>query len=54
MVAYGAENGQLLVADPNYPGNLNRRISYGGSAFSSYNSGANAQEIAKGNGKAYD
>ncbi len=56
MVCYRIFNGQLYIADPNYKGNLDRRIDFHSNnmTFSPYNSGANAEEIAKGNGKAYE
>jgi len=54
MVVYRVANGTLYIADPNYPGNLDRRIAYSGGAFTPYNSGANEEEIAAGNGKAYE
>ena len=54
MVVYKIKDGQLYVADPNYPGNPDRRIEYANGKFSPYNSGANAEEIALGNGKAYE
>ncbi len=54
MVVYGAAGGLLYIADPNYPGNIDRRIQFVDGAFKPYNSGANAAEIAAGNGKAYE
>ena len=48
IIAYRIENGQLFVADPNYPGKANLRISYSSlGGFSTYSSGANASEIEK-------
>ncbi len=54
MIVYAATRELLYIADPNYPGNLDRRIQYINNAFKPYNSGANAAEIAAGNGKAYE
>jgi hypothetical protein len=54
MIVYRVTEGNLYIADPNYPGNLDRRIIYANGKFQPYNSGANADEIAKGNGKAYE
>jgi hypothetical protein len=54
MIVYGIKNGSLLIADPNYPGRTDRSIEYKNGKFSPYNSGTNAEEIAKGNGKPYE
>jgi len=54
MIVYRINGGNLYIADPNYPGNTDRRIIYSNGTFQQYNSGANATEIAKGNGEAYD
>ena len=54
MLVYRADKENLYIADPNYPGNTDRRITYSNEAFVPYNSGANGDEIAKGNGKAYE
>jgi hypothetical protein len=54
MVVYRIKDEQLYIADPNYPGNTERIIEYKSGKFSPYNSGANADEIAKGNGKTYE
>ena len=48
MVVYRIKDGNLLVADPNYPGNTDRRILYTFGEFIPYNSGANWKEISKG------
>jgi hypothetical protein len=53
MICYEISNGNLLVADPNYPGNTQRVIKYSESEFEPYNSGANADAIAKGKGTEY-
>jgi hypothetical protein len=54
MICYRINDGNLYIADPNYPGNPERRILYANGKFQAYNSGANADEIAKGNGTAYN
>jgi hypothetical protein len=54
MIVYRIRGGDLYIADPNYPGNIDRRIQYIDGVFKPYNSGANAEEIAAGNGKAYE
>lgn len=54
MIIYRVDAKGLHIADPNYPGNLERRIAYANGQFAPYNSGANADEIAAGHGKAYD
>ncbi len=54
MICYGVDRYSLQIADPNYPGNTERRIQYSNGRFTPYNSGANADEIAAGNGKAYE
>jgi hypothetical protein len=53
MIVYGISDGNLLVADPNYPGNTERVIKYSDGEFEPYNSGANADAIAKGKGTEY-
>ena len=54
LIVYEISDGDLYVADPNYPGNTTRVIEYYDGEFQPYNSGANADEIANGNGKAYE
>ena len=54
MICYRVDRGNLYIADPNYPGNTERRIEYSNGSFKPYNSGANAAEIEAGNGKAYE
>jgi hypothetical protein len=54
MIVYRIKGGDLYIADPNYPGNIDRRIQCIDGTFKPYNSGANAEEIAAGNGKAYE
>ena len=53
MICYRIKDGNLYISDPNYPGNTERRIAYANGNFQPYNSGANADEIAAGHGKAY-
>jgi hypothetical protein len=54
MIVYRIYQGNLYVADPNYPGNTERVINYANGKFQPYNSGANASEIAKGHGTSYN
>lgn len=54
MVVYRIFQGKLYVSDPNYPADTGRGIEYSNGKFTPYNSGANATDIANGNGKAYD
>jgi hypothetical protein len=54
MIVYRISGGDLYIADPNYLGNIDRRIQCIDGVFKPYNSGANAEEIAAGNGKAYE
>jgi hypothetical protein len=54
MIVYRIYHGALYVADPNYPGNSTRVIDYANGKFTPYNSGANADDIANGNGKAFE
>lgn len=54
MVIYAIDKDGLSVADPNYPGDTTRRINFVNGKFLPYNSGANAEDIAKGLGKAYE
>jgi hypothetical protein len=56
VVAYKAVGNALYVADPNYPGNTERKIIYysNDGKFKPYQSGANRAEIEKGNSTAYE
>jgi len=54
MIVYRIFKNALYIADPNYPGNTERRIEYSSGQFTPYNSGENAAEIADGKGKAYE
>jgi hypothetical protein len=53
MICYRIKNGNLYVADPNYPGNTERRIEYINNKFKPYESGANFEEIQAGNSTSY-
>ncbi len=53
MICYRIKDGNLYIADPNYPGDIDRRIEFKDGRFKPYNSGANAEEIAAGNGEEY-
>ncbi len=46
--------GTLLVADPNFPGNCDRKIEFAGGKFLPYNSGSDASSAQQGKGTAYD
>ncbi len=54
MIAYGVSDGAIHIADPNYPGSNDREIWYDDGELEPYDSGANAQDILDGKGKAYD
>jgi len=54
MLVYRVDKDNLYIADPNYPGNTDRRIAFSNGTFTPYNSGANGDEIEKGYGKAYE
>jgi len=54
MICYRIENGNLYIADPNYPGDTGRRIEYSNGRFTPYNSGADADAIAAGHGQNYE
>jgi hypothetical protein len=56
VVAYKITGNAIYVADPNYPGNTDRKVIYysGEKKFKPYQSGANREEIEKGNSVAYD
>ncbi|MEI7741749.1 MAG: hypothetical protein WCJ29_04550 [bacterium] len=54
MVAYRVKDGELFIADPNYPGDLTRRITFAAGKIDPYESGANFEEIKKGNSTRYD
>jgi len=54
MIVYRIKDGHLYIADPNYPGNNNRRIEFAKGALKPYNSGASAAAIAAGKGTSYD
>ncbi|MDO8532875.1 MAG: hypothetical protein Q7T26_12065, partial [Dehalococcoidia bacterium] len=54
MIGYRIKDNQIYIADPNYPGNNDRRIDFVNGKFKPYNSGANKKEIDAGNGTAYE
>ncbi len=54
MVCYRVHQNNLYIADPNYPGDTERRIEFKDGALKPYNSAANAADIAAGNGKQYE
>jgi len=54
MIVYRIYQGNLYIADPNYPGNTERRIQYTDGKLQSYNAGANKADIDAGNGKEFD
>jgi hypothetical protein len=54
VICYRVNEGSLYIADPNYPGQTERRVVYSNGKLQPYNSGANANEIAKGNNVLYD
>lgn len=54
MIVYRIKDGHLYIADPNYPGDNNRRIEFVNGAFKPYNSGANASAIAAGEGTSFE
>ncbi len=54
MIVYRIYQGNLYVADPNYPADTTRIINYAGGKFTPYNSGADKADIDAGNGTAYD
>lgn len=54
LIAYRIKDSNLYIADPNYPGNTDRRIYYGFGEFTPYNSGANARAIAAGKGEDFE
>jgi len=54
MIVYKVAGGALYIADPNYPGNMERRIVFQDGRFIPYESGANAAEIEAGNSRRYD
>ncbi|MDD4904463.1 MAG: hypothetical protein PHX77_08195, partial [Candidatus Bipolaricaulis sp.] len=55
MVVYRADvlTATLYIADPNYPGDSTRRITYTNGEFDPYESGANKKEIDAGNSTSY-
>jgi hypothetical protein len=53
MVVYKADATGLYIADPNYHGNANRKITLAAGQLQPYNSGLNKAEIDKGNGMSF-
>jgi hypothetical protein len=53
MVVYKADATGLYIADPNYHGNGNRKITLAAGQLQPYNSGLNKAEIDKGNGMSF-
>jgi len=53
LVAYRIENGNLWVADPNYPGMSDRIIGFENGGFQPYASGENARDIAANGVRVY-
>ncbi len=56
MIVYKIVGNALYIADPNYPGNTDRKIIFyaDDGKFKPYNSGANKKDIDAGKGKAYE
>jgi len=54
MIVYAVTQDALHIADPNYPGDINRTIYYSNGAFAPYPSGDNWVEINAGRGKNYE
>jgi hypothetical protein len=54
MICYRIYQGNLYIADPNYPGNTDRRIEWVDGKFKPYNSAASKADIDAGNGKTYE
>lgn len=56
MIVYKIVGNALYIADPNYPGNTDRKVIFysGEGKFKPYNSGSNKKEIEAGKGKSYE
>ena len=54
MICYRIKDGKLYIADPNYPGDLDRRIEYEADKLKPYESGANREAIEAGNSISFD
>jgi hypothetical protein len=54
MIVYRIKDGNMLIADPNYPGNTERIIHYGFGKFLPYSSGDNREAIDAGISKQYE
>jgi hypothetical protein len=55
LLVYGVDRtkGELLIADPNYPGDTKRRIRYVNGKFEPYKSGSSTKAIKAGNVRTY-
>jgi len=54
MICYRINNGNLYVADPNYPGNSDRKIEYIDGKLQPYDSALNAEDIIDGSNISFD
>ncbi len=54
MIVYAVTRDALHIADPNYPGDINRTIYFSNGSFSPYPSGDDWDEISAGRGKNYE
>ncbi len=54
VICYRIKDGKLYIADPNYPGNLERRVEYETNKLKTYESGANKADIDAGNSIGFD
>jgi hypothetical protein len=54
MICYRIKDGKMYIADPNYPGNIERRIEYETGKLKAYESGANKAAIDAGNSISFD
>jgi hypothetical protein len=54
MIVYAVTRDALHIADPNYPGDINRTIYYNNGEFDPYPSGDNWDEINAGKGENYE
>jgi hypothetical protein len=54
MIVYAVTRDAMHIADPNYPGDINRTIYFSNGTFDPYASGDNWEEINAGRGKRYE
>lgn len=54
MIVHAVTRDALHIADPNYPGDINRTIYYSNGTFDPYASGDDWDEISAGRGKRYE